>query len=71
MALVAAVVVLFETMPFMQGVFGNMWYVGPINRVAALDFVGAIGDQRVTWFAVLSVALIVSAVVGRARQIRT
>ncbi len=52
-------------------VYVLMWYLGPMNRLAALDYIGANGDGRPGWFVALSIALILSAVVGRARQIRT
>ena len=52
-------------------VYVLLWYLGPLNRVAELDYVGSTGAGHPGWFIALSIALIVSAFVGRARQIRT
>ncbi len=52
-------------------VYVLLWYLGPMNRVTALDYVGSAGNGNPGWFFALSIALIVIAFVGRARQIRT
>jgi len=47
-----------------------MWYIGPMNQVAALDYSGANSNGNTGFFIPLSVALIIVAVVGRARQLQ-
>ena len=52
--------------------FLALWYVGPLQRIPALDFLGAVPDARTahaTFFA-LALALLALAYAGRARQLR-
>lgn len=46
------------------------WYLGPLNNVARLDFIGAQSDGYPQIFIPLSLALIAFAVFGRSRQLR-
>lgn len=48
----------------------SLWYLA-INKVSAVDVYGASGDGNISFFIPLSLALIVVAFVGRARQVRS
>ena len=48
-----------------------LWYLGPLNKIAALDYIGSHGNGRPAFFIPVSILLIVLAFIGRARQIRT
>jgi hypothetical protein len=48
-----------------------IWYLGPLNKLMAMDYIGSHGNGRPEFFIPFSVGLIVIAFVGRARQIRT
>jgi hypothetical protein len=48
----------------------TIWYLGPLNNLAALHYIGSHGNGRPEFFIPFSMALIAFAVVGRARQIR-
>lgn len=48
-----------------------IWYLGPMNKVLELDFIGAHGNGRLEFFLPFSMALITIAFIGRTRQIRT
>ncbi len=48
-----------------------IWYLGPLNKLMELDFIGSHGNGRPEFFIPFSIVLIVFAVIGRARQIRT
>ena len=52
--------------------FLALWYVGPMQRVAALDFLGAVPGARAAHaaFFALALALLALAYAGRARQLR-
>lgn len=51
-----------------------LWYVGPMNRVPALDFIGVSGETTASgaWkgFAAAALVLASLAVLGRRRQLR-
>jgi hypothetical protein len=49
-----------------------LWYVGPLNRVPRLDYLGLVPDERGTHLAFLAIALALLALAyaGRARQVR-
>jgi len=47
-----------------------IWYLGPMNKIMALDYIGSHGNGRPEFFIPFSIALIVIAFIGRARQIR-
>jgi hypothetical protein len=47
-----------------------IWYLGPLNNVPALDYIGSHGNGRPGFFILISLALIAFAVIGRAKQIR-
>jgi ABC-type transport system involved in multi-copper enzyme maturation permease subunit len=51
-------------------VYVSLWYLGPLNKVPGLDFIGAQTNGRPEFFVPLSLALIVFAFLGRARQLR-
>jgi hypothetical protein len=48
-----------------------VWYLGPLNKIVALDYIGSHGNGRPEFFIPFSIVLILFALVGRARQIRT
>ena len=48
-----------------------IWYLGPLNKLMALDYIGSHGNGRPEFFIPFSIVLIVLAIIGRARQIRT
>lgn len=52
--------------------FLALWYVGPLQRVPALDLLGAVPDARAAHavFLALALALLALAYAGRARQLR-
>jgi ABC-type transport system involved in multi-copper enzyme maturation permease subunit len=51
-------------------VYVSLWYLGPLNKVPGLDFIGAHTSGRPEFFIPLSLALIAFAFFGRARQLR-
>jgi hypothetical protein len=51
-------------------VYVSLWYLGPLNKVPGLDFIGAQTNGRPEFFIPLSLALIAFAFLGRARQLR-
>jgi ABC-type transport system involved in multi-copper enzyme maturation permease subunit len=51
-------------------VYVSLWYLGPLNKVPGLDFIGAQTNGRPEFFLPLSLALIAFAFLGRARQLR-
>jgi hypothetical protein len=51
-------------------VYVSLWYLGPLNKVAGLDFIGAQSNGRPEFFIPLSLALIALAFFGRSRQLR-
>jgi hypothetical protein len=48
-----------------------IWYLGPLNKLMALDYIGSHGNGRPEYFIPLSILLIGFAFIGRSRQIRT
>jgi hypothetical protein len=48
-----------------------IWYLGPLNKLMALDYIGSHGNGRPEFFIPFSIVLIVFAFIGRTRQIRT
>jgi hypothetical protein len=47
-----------------------IWYLGPLNKVPGLDFIGSHSNGYPQFFIPFSIALIVFAFFGRARQLR-
>ena len=47
-----------------------IWYLGPMNKVMELDYIGSHGNGRPEFFIPFSIALIAFAIFGRARQLR-
>ncbi|MBE0684243.1 MAG: hypothetical protein IH589_20255 [Anaerolineales bacterium] len=48
-----------------------IWYLGPMNKLVALDYIGSHGNGRPEFFIPISIVLIALAFIGRTRQIRT
>jgi hypothetical protein len=48
-----------------------IWYLGPLNKIMELDYIGSHGNGRPDFFIPFSIVLIIFAFVGRMRQIRT
>ncbi|HET9908587.1 MAG TPA: ABC transporter permease subunit [Anaerolineales bacterium] len=48
----------------------TMWYLGPLNKVFPVDYLGANSDGNIGVFIPCSIALIVLAFIGRARQLQ-
>jgi hypothetical protein len=47
-----------------------LWYLGPLNKLTAIDYLGANSNGNVLFFLSLSVVLIAAAFFGRARQLQ-
>lgn len=47
--------------------YATWWYIGPVNKVAALDFTGLSGSSFALFYLVIATGLLVMAFVGRAR----
>ena len=58
---------------FFEAVYTAMWYVGPVNGLPELDYMGALGESSVSgvhgYYLGLTVVLLVLAALGRWRQI--
>ncbi len=54
-----------------EAVYTVLWYIGPLNRVAAMDYtqISGAGNRSATWLAA-SVCLLLAAAVGRAVKLR-
>jgi hypothetical protein len=48
-----------------------IWYLGPLNKLMALDYIGSHGNGSPEIYIPFSIALIALAFIGRTRQIRT
>lgn len=57
-----------------EAIYTALWYAGPLNHVPGLDFTGASSGPLALHYALvyfaLTAALIVTAFLGRARQLR-
>ena len=51
-------------------VYLTLWYLGPMNNVPGLDFIGSHSNGHPQIFGPLSLALIAFAFFGRSRQLR-
>ena len=49
----------------------SMWYLGPLNKVPALDYLGASGEGYPLIYLAVSLALVALAFIGRARQLQS
>jgi len=49
----------------------TMWYIGPMNYVYEVDFIGTKSDGNVGFFIPFSIVLIVFAFIGRIRQLQS
>jgi len=47
-----------------------LWYLGPINRLSQLDYLGVTGESQPLTFILVALVLIVIAFFGRARQLK-
>jgi hypothetical protein len=47
-----------------------LWYIGPLNKVPPLDYLGANSDGNIGFFIPFSFALILITFIGRARQLQ-
>jgi hypothetical protein len=47
-----------------------IWYLGPLNKVPGLDFIGSHSNGYPQFFIPVSIALITFAIFGRSRQLR-
>ncbi|MCP4140474.1 MAG: hypothetical protein GY755_09325 [Chloroflexi bacterium] len=47
-----------------------IWYLGPMNRIPALDFIGSTPESQPEVFMLASVLLLALAIAGRARQVK-
>jgi len=48
-----------------------IWYLGPLNKLAELDYIGSHGNGHPEFFIPFTIVLIILAFIGRTRQIRT
>jgi hypothetical protein len=48
-----------------------LWYLGPMNKIAAVDYLGANSNGNILFFLPLSVASIAAAFLGRSRQLQS
>ena len=48
----------------------TLWYLGPMNKIAAVDFLGANSSGNIGFFIPFSIALTVAAFIGRMRQLQ-
>ena len=50
--------------------YALFWYLGPLNKVLELDYVGAHTQDYLAIYLLLSIILVLLALIGRARQIQ-
>jgi len=62
--------VLSNSHKLFEVVYVALWYLGPMNRVLPVDYLGANSSGNIGFFIPLSIALIVIAFIGRARQLQ-
>lgn len=51
-------------------IYLTLWYFGPMNKIDVVDYLGANSNGNIRFFIPLSIALIVVAFIGRARQLQ-
>ena len=51
-------------------VYVTLWYLGPLNKIYSVDYLGANSSGNIGFFIPLSIALIAAAFIGRARQLQ-
>jgi len=51
-------------------VYVVLWYLGPMNKVYAVDYLGSNSSGNIGFFLPLSIVLIIAAFIGRARQLQ-
>jgi hypothetical protein len=59
-----------ETSKLFEILYMVIWYLGPLNKVPGLDFIGSHSNGYPQFFIPFSIVLITFAVFGRARQLR-
>jgi hypothetical protein len=59
-----------RTSKLFEIVYMTIWYVGPIEGLGILDYLGANSNGNIGFFIPLSIALIVVAFIARARQLQ-
>jgi hypothetical protein len=59
-----------QTIKLFEILYIVIWYLSPLNKVAAMDYIGSHNNGRPEFFLPLSMALITFAFLGRARQLR-
>ena len=59
-----------NTHKLFEVLYVTLWYVGPMNNVPVVDYLGANSAGNIGFFIPLSIALIATACLGRARQLR-
>jgi hypothetical protein len=69
-ALALALGTLSGTPRLFEGIYVFLWYLGPSNRVAALDYTGATAGSAPAPWILLAILLVCVALVARARQRR-
>jgi len=50
--------------------YAAMWHIGPMNNIYAVDYIGTKDNDNIGFFIPISIALIIVASIGRARQLR-
>jgi len=51
-------------------VYVALWYLGPMNKVLPVDYLGANSSGNIGFFIPLSIALLIVAFIGRTRQLQ-
>jgi ABC-2 family transporter protein len=62
--------VLSNSHKLFEVIYVTLWYLGPMNKVYAVDYLGANSGGNIEFFIPLSLALIMIAFIGRARQLQ-
>jgi len=62
--------VLSNSHKLFEVIYVSLWYLGPLNKIYAVDYLGANSNGNIGFFLPLSIALIVFAFIGRARQLQ-
>jgi hypothetical protein len=69
-SLALAAGVLSNSQKLFEVLYVTLWYLGPMNKVYALDFSGAHSSGNTGFFLPFTLALVVIAFIGRARQLQ-
>lgn len=60
-----------NTHKLFEVLYVTLWYLGPMNRVQGLDYLGANSAGNIGFFIPFSLILVAAAFLGRARQLQT